>query len=264
MQKIQALLKPKILRLLALGLILIASLLLLIQGHYGSFHLVTVGTITRNPQDKGAIIQVTAAHPANAQAELAVSASGLLLWSIERVGEDTEFLAVIHQRGERLVFERIFLLSAPEDRDLRGAGKPRSLGLAVGSRPELVAMVGLDRFGYQLSQPTWAREKMAGARTVFHELGNPDEIKEILDGVNKDFVPNLFLLDDEDTVLGMRSLGRRLLTLPELIRRTSLVLYGLAVLAALGTILCYKWSALVRVGKRIWDQVSRRGRKASS
>lgn len=263
MHKIKALLQPKILRLLTLGFVLIASLLLLIQSQYGSFHLVTVGTITRNPQDKGALIHVIASQPAGNRAEVAVSASGLLLRSIEGVGEDAEFLAVIHQRGERLVFERIFLLNAPEDRDLLGTRQSRILGLAVGSQPDLVTMVGLDRFGYQLSQPTWAKEKMPGADTVYYELGSPDEIKEILDGVSQ-YVPNLYLLDNEGTVMGMRSLGRRLLPLPELMRWISMVIYGFAVLTAVGALLCYKWSSLVRAGKRIWDQVSRRGCKATS
>lgn len=264
MQRIKVLLQPKILHLLALGLILIASLLLLIQSRYGSFHVVTVGNITRDPHGKGALIKVTAAHPANTQAELAVSASGLLLWGIERAGEDAEFLAVIHQRGEQLVFERLLLLGAPEDKNLRGTGKSRIRGLAVGSQPELVAMVGLDRFGYQLSLPFWAKEKMAAASTVYHQLGNPDDIKEILDGTKQDYVPDVYLLDNEDTVLGMRSLGQRLLPLPELLRWIALGLYCVAVLAVLGALLSYKWSALVSAGKRIWDQVSKRGRKASS
>lgn len=263
MQKIKALFQPKALRLLALGLILFASLLLLVQSRYGSLHLVAAGRISRNSSGAGAVMEVAACHPATDRAELAVAASNLLLRSIDAAGEDAEFMAVIHQRGEDLVFERIFLLHAPAQRELRGASRAKILGLALGAKPELVEMVGLDRFGYALSQTAWAKEKLPGADTVYHQRGNSERIKEILDG-NGDFPANLFLVDEKGTVVGMRRLGRRLLTLPELLRRTALVLYGLALLAGLGSLVSYKWSALTRAGKRIWDQVSRRGRKASS
>lgn len=264
LQRIKVMLQPKALRLLALGLILFASLLLLLQSLYGTLYLVAVGQISRNSEGAGAVMEVMASHPIGHQGELAVSASGLLVRSIEAAGEDAEFLAVIHRRGERLVFERIFLVQAPTRQELQGTRKSKVLGLALGTKPELVEMVGLDRFGYALSQPAWAKEKLPGADIVYHQQGNSDAIKEILDGGNQEFVPNLFLVDEQGTVVGMRSLGRRLLPLPELLRRTALVLYALALMAGLGSLASYKWTALSSAGKRIWDQVSRRGRKASN
>lgn len=264
MQIIKVLFQAKVLRWLALGLVLFASLLLLIPSRYGSLHLVAVGTISRDPSGGGAIIDIMAAQAKDSQAEIAVSASSLLLRNIEQAGEDAQFLAVVNQRGEKLVFERIFLLTAPEDLELQGEPESKNLGLAVGSKPELVEMVGLDRFGYKLAQPIWAKEKMPGCDKVYHQQGNPDLIKDILDGNNGDFVPNLFLLDGEHTVVGLRRLGQRLLPLPELMRRAAIWLYGLSLVAALGSLLSYKWSILVSAGKRIWDHVSKWGRRAAN
>lgn len=256
-------LQPKVLRLLALGLILLASLLLLVQSQFGTTYAVVMGTITRAEEGK-AIVNVIAAEPRTGQAELAVSASKLLLGSIEKAGE-AEFLAVVNQRGSSLVFERIFLLSAPTGPGLQG---PRSgtgeLGLAVGAKPELVEMIGLDKYGYELSPPAWAKERLPGADKVYYQRGSMDAAKAVLDGLDPVVSPDVYVLDSQGRIAGMRNLGRRLLPLPEVMRRTALSLYGAALLAGLGSLLAYKWPQLAKAGRRIWDQVSMRGRKASS
>lgn len=262
--RIRIFFQPKILRLLALGLVLCASLLLLIQENYGTQFLVALGPIRCSPDENIAEVDVLAAIPRETPGKIRVSASKLLLRRLEKYAPETEFFAVIQQRGERLIFERIYALATAEAPALQGPRwvPERELTLAVGTKPELVAMVGLDMFGYQLSQPVWAKRKLPGADMVYYQAGS-FPVKEILDGIEKNFIPDMYILDGQNRIVGVRKWAGRLLTLPEFLRQAALSLYGAAVLAGLGSLLAYKWPVLVSTGRRIWDQVSMRGRKAS-
>lgn len=251
---------PKIMRMLALGLILLGSLLLLFQDHYGDTELVAVGGI-RPGAGNTVQLEILASYPGNGPGTVTVHLSELLRKSILKQGKDAEFLAVINRRGKNRVFERIFVLS-PEEA-LQGTTAVKSLTLAVGTRPELVEMVGLDRFGYELAQPVWAKQKMPAANIVYYQAGTFDAVKEILDG-GGDYSPNLYLLDAKSRIVGIRKTGGRLLTFPEFLRWASLVFYCLALVSAAGALIVYKWTALARAGRRIWDQVSKRGRRASN
>lgn len=252
----------KFLRMLALGLILLASLLLLLQSYYGNTELVAVGRI-RAAEEKTVQLEISASIPGNGPSTVTVNLSRLLRKSILKRGEDAEFLAVINRRGEKLVFERIVLLTGPEDHALQGATSAKSQTLAVGTKPELVEMVGLDRFGYKLAQPLWAKQKMPEANMVYYQAGTFDAVKEILAG-GGDYSPDLYILDANSRIVGIRKTGGRLLTFPEFLRWAALVFYGLALVSAVGAFISYKWTALARAGRRIWDQVSRRGRKATN
>ncbi|HBI57340.1 MAG TPA: hypothetical protein DDY38_10980, partial [Firmicutes bacterium] len=121
----------KFLRMLALGLILLASLLLLLQNYYGNTELVAVGRI-RAAEEKTVQLEISASIPGNGPSTVTVNLSRLLRKSILKRGEDAEFLAVINRRGEKLVFERIVLLTGPEDQALQGATSAKSPTLAVG------------------------------------------------------------------------------------------------------------------------------------
>lgn len=248
----------KILRMLALGLILLGSLLLLLQNYYGSTETVAVGKI-RPGDGKTVEMEVIASVPGN-KASITVKLSQLLRKSLHAKG-DAEFLAVINRRGENLFFERVFLLSAPEDESLQDNATASPETIAVGSRPELVEMIGLDIFGYQLRQPVWAKEKMPQANKVYCREGIPGA-KEYLAGGGGEY--NLYLLNAEEEIVGLRKTGSRLLTFPEFMRWGAAVCYGLAVLSGAGALLASKWSAVARWGRRIWDQVSRRGARASN
>lgn len=266
MQRIKVLLQPKILRLLALGMVLVASLLLLIQYNYGAQYLVAMGRISTDPKTRSADVEVLATFPANGPKSIEVSASKLLLGNIEKRGPEKEVLAVIYQRGDKLFFERIYTLTEPEGIGLHGPnfGPEKQLTLAVGRKPELVAMIGLDRYGYDLAQPIWAKQKMPGADLVYQQTGIMDAARDILDGTNIDFVPDVFVLDSQTRIVGLRRIDGRLVTFPEFLRIAAVVLYCLAVLAGLGSLLIYKRSAIANAGKRIWDHVSIRGRRAST
>lgn len=253
--------QTKVLRMLALGLILLASLLLLLQNYYGDTEMVAMGRILA-AGEKSVQLEVAASYPGNGPSAVTVNLSRLLRKSILKRDEDAEFLAVINRRGEKLVFERIFLLTAPE-KALQEPTAVKSLTLAAGTRPELIEMVGLDRFGYQLAQPLWAKQKMPAANMVYYQAGTFDGVKEILDG-GGDYSPNLYLLDAKSRIVGIRKTESRLLTFPEFLRWASLAFYCLALVSAAGAIIAYKWTALASFGRRIWDQVSRRGRRASN
>lgn len=259
---LQKIFLPKSLRMLALGLVLLGSLLLLLQNYYGSTELVAMGKIFPG-EEKTAQMEIVASVPGNKADTVTVKLSKLLRKSILAQGEDAEYMAVINQRGENLIFERVFLLTAPKEEDLQDQTAAKAQTLAVGLRPELVEMVGLDLFGYQLHQPVWAKEKMPQANKIYFQKGIFQGVKEILDGGGS-FSPDLYLLDAEARVIGIRKTGSRLLTFPELLRWGAVVCYGLAVLSGVGALLACKWSGLVKWGRRIWDQVSKRGARSSS
>ena len=265
MQKLKFLLKPKILRLLALGFILLASLFLLIQDNYGSNYMVALGPISRDKAESRADVDVLVANSgAPSLSRLEVTGPWLLLRQLEQFSVDTEFLAVIHQRGQKLVFERIYVLSSPQSQELQGptlSGELNlDLDLAVGVKPQLVEMVGLNRFGYQLTQPVWAKQNLPGADMVYYQQGN-EAVKQILDGENMSFVPEIFILDDQGRVLGLRHISGRLLTVPEFLRLGAGWLYGLGLALGLASFLIYKSPLFISAGKRIWDQVSMRWRR---
>ena len=262
LHNIIAFFQPKALRMLALGFILLASLLLLLQNYYGSTELVAVGQISA-AGEKTVRLKVAASVPVNEQSSVTVNVSRLLRKKLLGQGDNAEFLAVINRRGERKVFERIYILAAPEAEDLKGVVADEPGPLAVGTKPELVEMKGLDRYGYRLAQPVWAKQKMPGANLVYYQTGTFDAVKEILDG-GEPFCPDLYLMDANSQLVGIREIGGSFLTFPEFLRRTALTLYVLAVLSAIGAVVSWKWTALANAGRRIWDQVSRRGRKASN
>jgi hypothetical protein len=264
LQKLKYFLQPKTLRLLALGMILIASLFLLIQDNYGTEYMVALGPISGNQEEKSAEIKILVSNVL-APSRLDVSASWILHWQLKNFNVDTEFLAVVHSQGEKLVFERIYVLVPPEALELQG---PRweagmRLGMAVGTKPELVEMIGLDRFGYRLTQPAWAKQKLPGADIVYYQQGREAAVKNVLDG-DSSYVPDLFLIDAQRRVMGMRQISGRLLTLPEILRQAALWLYILAVILGLSSFTVYKLPSLKSAGSRIWDQVSMRWRKPSS
>ena len=261
MHNIIAFFQPKALRMLALALVLLASLLLLLQNYYGSTELVAAGRISA-AGEKTVRLEIAASVPLNERSIVTVNVSKQLRKKLLGQGDNAEFLAVINRRGEKLVFERIYMLSVPEDEDLKGvAADPGPL--AVGWKPELVEMKGLDRYGYRLAQPVWAKQKMPGANLVYYQAGTFDAVKEILDGGGT-YCPDLYLMDATSQLVGIRQIGGSLLTFPEFLRRTALAFYVLAVLSAVGAVVSWKWTALANAGRRIWDQVSRRGRKASN
>jgi len=265
LQRLKFLLQPKILRLLALGLVLLGSVLLLIQDNYGTHYSVVYGSISVDREDKAAFITVRAANSIE-HGNITVHASRLLLRSIEKAGDGAEFLAVVHQGKDKLFCERIYVLAAPETPGLTGPRNDsgKRMTLVVGTRPELVAMVGLDKFGYQLDQPVWAKRKMPGAVMAYAQNGTLDAVKAIMDGENQDFSPNVYLLDAQERIVGIRKTGRSLLTMHKFLRLSAVILYAAAVAAGLGSLIAYKWSAIVRAGRRIWDHVSIRRRKVSS
>jgi len=257
LQRFKVLLRPKYMRMLALGFVLLASLLFWVQSRYGPVHNVVVGNIRRGEQAGIAVVDVMAAWQAGPK-EVEVKASGLLLGSIDRAGENACFLAVIVRRGDELVFERLRLVASPPAADLPG---PRHMSgilrLVVGKRPELVEMIGLDRYGYRVVPPAWAKEKMPGADMVYQQQGTWDAAKDVLDG-NRDYSPDLYVLDSKERVVGMGTLGRSLLTLPEFLRRCALGFAAAAVLAAAASQIIHNRAALARLGRRIRDQVSMR------
>lgn len=265
LQMLKAFFQPKVLRLLALGLTLLASLLLLLQYNYGSHYLVTMGTISWDGESKVAEIDALASHPIQAQRVITVSASKILLRSLEKAGPDAEFVVVLHQRGEKLVFERIHLLTPPEAEKIQGPNwrRGRHYSLVVGTQPELVEMVGLDKYGYRLKLPNWVQRKIPDANLVYYQEGMLDEAKAVLDG-ESDYQPDIFILNDKLEMVGMRTTAGKFWTLPEVLRLATLCLYGAAIVSGLASLLVYKWSALCNAGKRIWDQVSMRVRKASN
>lgn len=257
---LKKLFSAKILRMLALGLILLGSLILLLQNYYGSTELVAMGKI-RPGDGKTVVMDVVASVPGKANT-ITVKLSSLLRKKILAQGEDAEFLAVVNRRGENLFFERIYLLTAPEEISLQDHAIPKAQTLAVGRRPELVEMIGLDIFGYLLQQPVWAKEKMPQANKVYCQEGIFTGVKEILEGGGS--IYDLYLLDAETKVVALRKTGSPFLTFPEFLRYAAVVCYGLAVLAVAGALLAGNWPALAKWGRRIWDQVSRRGARSSS
>lgn len=262
MHNIIAFFQPKALRMLALGLILLASLLLLLQNYYGSLELVAAGRISSSGE-KTVQLKIAASVPGNGQSSVTVNVSRLLRKKLLGQDDNAEFLAVINRRGEKLVFERIYILAAPDNEDLKGVAAANPGTFAVGTKPELVKMIGLDRYGYRLVQPVWAKQKMPGANLVYYQAGTFDTVKEILDGGGA-YSPDLYLMDGDSLLVGIRRIGDSFLTFPEFLRRTALTLYVLAVLSAVGAVISWKWTTLANSGRRIWDQVSKRGRKASN
>lgn len=265
MHKIRAFFQPKVLRLIALGLTLLSCLLLLIQANYGSQRLVALGHLSGNGASKSIEVEILAAHPAESAKRITVDASRLLIRSIGKYDSDTEFLVVVNERKQKF-FERIYVLTKPEGGHLQGPrfDSGKQLVFAVGTKPELVAMVGLDRFGYNLSQPIWVKQKMPEADMVFCQTGTLDGVKEIMDGNSQDFSPDVFYLDSQDRVVGIRKISGRIVTFPEFMRLAAICLFCAAFLAAAGSLIAYKWSTLAKAGSRIWDQVSMRGRKSSN
>lgn len=263
MQKLKSILQPKLLRLLALSLVLFASLLLLVQD-YGSHYMVTLGPISWDRESNSAEVHFYAANPSEPRRRIQVQGSWLMLRQIERV-QDGDFLAVIKQRGENLFFERIYILSTPEVPGLQG---PRletgmRLDLAVGRKPVLVEMIGLDKFGYQLSLPTWAKKIMPDADKVYYQPGSFDTVKSVLEQ-DDSYVPDIYILDSQGRVAGVRSIAGSLITFPAFLRGTALVLYILALISGVASMLIYKQDHLLSLGRRIWDQVSIRGRNAAN
>lgn len=257
--RLKKLFNLKILRLLALGFIFLASILLLLQGYYGKTELVAVGKI-RFAEGKTVFMDVIASSPGMRSETVTVHLSRMLAQSILRDGE-TEFLAVLNRRGNGLYFERLFELEAPEDSKLLGPQTPGWQTLAIGTKPELVAMVGLDRYGYQLKQPAWAKRLIPEADRLYYQRGTFDSVKAVLDG--DEYQPNLFILDGNSRVVGLRKIGRAHLTLPRFFRLAAAALFCLGFLLGAVILVLYKRTILVSFGRRIWDHVSRRGRKAS-
>lgn len=265
LQRLKSFFQPKVLRLLALGLILIASLLLLIQDNYGNQRLAALVKMSGDPDAKSVEVEVLATYPQDPVKLVTVHASKLMISRIAKYESDQEFLVVIHERDDYF-FERIYPLATPASASLQGPnfGAGRQFRFAVGSKPELVAMIGLDRFGYQLDQPLWAKLKMPGTDMVYSQTGTLDAAKDILDGESDAFPPDVYYLDNQDRIVGLRQITGRIITFPEFMRLAAMWLYAAALLAGLGSVISYKWSAISRAGRRIWDHVSMRGRKASS
>lgn len=251
--------------MLALGLVLIASLFLLIQDNYGSQRLAALVKMSGDPDAKSVEVEVLATYPQDPVKLVTVKASRLLINSIAKFESDQEFLVVIHERDDYF-FERIYPLAVPDSASLQGPNfsAGRQFRFSVGIKPDLVAMIGLDRFGYQLGQPLWAKLKMPGTDMVYSQTGTLDAAKDILDGESDAFSPDVYYLDNQDRIVGLRQVTGRIITFPEFLRQAAVWLYGAALLAGLGSMISYKWPAISRAGRRIWDHVSMRGRKASN
>lgn len=251
---------PKILRLLALGFIFLASVFLLLQSYYGQTTMVAVGKV-RFAEGKSVYMEVVASFPGKPPQTITVTLSRMLLQSILKK-EDAEFLAVINQRRDKLYFERIYELELPEEVALHGPEASGWQSIAIGTNPELIEMVGLDSYGYQLKQPVWGQHFAPQANKFYYQRGTFDRIETILDG-DSDFEPNLYILDSKARAIGLRRIGRSFLTLPQFFRILSAVFFGLGLLLAGVVFFLYKRTSLASLGRRIWDQVSKRGRKAS-
>lgn len=253
---------PKYMRLLALGLILLGSLLFLLQSQYGSTELVAFGQV-RPGAGKTVQFDVIASVPGDGPDVYQVSLSDTLRKALRRQGEDAEFLVVLNRRGKKMFFERIYVLSQPAEEALQGPKDYADLSLAAGVRPELVEMIGLDRYGYQLVPPIWARQKMPEAGKVYYQEGTFEAVKKILDG-GGEFTPNLYILDAKSRIVGVRRTGPRLLTFSETLRLGALVSYLLALVVPGVAVIARGRGKLASWGKRIWDQVSRRRRKSTN
>lgn len=260
--RLKKLFQPRSLRLLALGFILFGSLLLLWQSYYGETVLVAQGKVRWAP-DQTVLFAINSSVPGGGPEAVSVTLTPLLRISIQKWGEEAEFLAVINRLGDKLIFERLILLEEPAEAQLRGPNSGGAVTLAVGTKPELVQMVGLDRYGYRLVQPAWARKKMPGADRVYYQAGTFEPVKKILEGGGS-FQPNLYILDEKSRVVGIRRLGASLATFPQFLRWAALVFYSLAPVSLLGAFIFNRRRELAKLGRRIWDQVSRRGRKASN
>lgn len=259
--QLKQLFAPKILRLLALGFIFLASVFLLLQSLYGQTTMVAVGKV-RFAEGKTVHMEIAAASPSRPAETITVTLSRMLIQSILK-NENTEFLAVINQRGQKFYFERIYELELPEEAVLQGPETSSWQSIAIGSDPELIEMIGLDRWGYQLKQPTWAQRFAPEARKFYYQRGTFDPVKTIIDG-DGDYTPNLYILDSRSRVIGLRRIGRSHLTLPQFFRLLSLGFFGLGLLLAGTAFILYKRTSFANLGSRIWDQVSRRGRKVST
>lgn len=252
----------KLLRLLTLGLILLGSLLLLLQSYYGETEIIALGKVRIGAGDT-VQFDLLAPYPAEQATACAVTLAKPLRNYLLKQGKDTEFLAVLNRWRGKLVFERIHLLTEPTAPDLQGPKNFQNMTLAIGTKPELVEMVGLDRFGYRLVQPAWARKKAPAADMVYYQAGAFAAVQGVLAG-EEEFKPDLYILDGSGRIVGIRKIGKSLLTLPQFIRWLACVSFAFAPVAAGAAYCLSKRSALKSWGSRIWDHVSKRGARAAS
>ncbi len=221
---------PKTLRLLCIVMLLLGTLLLFLQDNYGHSRLVVLGRAAWDRSENVLIVNTYISWPSVEEKRLELSASRSVMRQFNDFPVDTEFLMVIRSSGGNQVIERIFALELPEHSTLSGPRweiEPR-MSIAVGSNPQLMEMIGLDTYVYQVRQPVWAREQVPGNdQVMFHET-NPRVIKSMLDGNISVFDPDIWLMDTGGRVTHVRKIGATLFTWPELIRSVSRWCYGLA------------------------------------
>ncbi|MTI96855.1 MAG: hypothetical protein FH749_15505 [Firmicutes bacterium] len=242
----KALLQIKFLRWVTLGLLLFASIGLLVEANYGQRTEIIAGYL--DAEDENVVISVVAGDSRN---QITVPAGSLIRRQFEEQTEQM-YLTVLRIAGNKVFFDRIQSLD-PADINT-GLGDNLSQ-VAVGVRPVLTEMIGLEQYIYGLRVPIWARD-IAADRVSYHQDMNP-EVKEFLDG-ELAVEGDVFLLDSQGRIGSVALLGEEFLTLPGFLRKTVRVLLYAAALGAFFTVLAYLWPSLAKKGRAIRDQVSNR------
>lgn len=255
---------PKTLRMTCLVLLLLASLLLLVQDNYNRPRLIVLGRAAWDQSANVAVINSYISWPGGQGARLEVPGDRYVLSQFNDFPNDTEFLMVLRQSGDKLSFDRIFALEVPEHSTLEGPRweiEPR-LDIVMGTAPQLVEMVGLDRFIYQLRQPLWVREQLVDIDRVEYQEGRPRAIKEMLDGDISIFNPDVWLVDAGGRVTHVRRVGEELFTWPGLVRSIARWGYYLAAATALLAILTCFRAEIVWVGRAAARRVRAKAKTA--
>ncbi len=226
---------PKTLRMLCMIMLLVGTLLIFVQDNYGHSRVVVLGRAAWDRSENVLVVNAYISWPSMQERRLELPSSRPILSQFDDFPTDTEFLIVLRRSGTQQVIERIFALEQPVHNTLSGPRweiEPR-MGIIVGSNPQLVEIIGLDRYIYQVRQPVWAREHISGNNLVLFQEDQPRVIKSMLDGNTKVFDPDIWLLDAGGRVTHVRRIGTVLFTWSGLALSLAFWSYGLACLLAL-------------------------------